>query len=139
MKIYSLLSTVDTDESNHTETTLFLTKEAVQAEMSSLYQNRLEDLKFDMGRQEDGHLCTCGETAAQIADGMDLYAWRIQEQELNVQVVVEVEGGLVQNIYASADVYAIVYDLDPDEETVPSTCEKELNEIISSPGWLRVW
>ena len=64
---------------------------------------------------------------------------------MDVQMAVEVKGGLVQNIYANADVYADVYDLDvssfPDdgEEDEADRKEAELNELVNSPGWRNVW
>ena len=72
-------------------------------------------------------------------------SWRIEEHELDVQVAVEVKGGLVQNIYANADVHADVYDLDvsdfPDvgEEAEADRKEAELNDLVKSPGWHNVW
>ena len=63
-----------------------------------------------------------------------------------VSVAVEVSGGLVQAVYArGGDVGADVFDLDapdfPDEgeqEEVESR-KKQLDELIGSPGWKRVW
>lgn len=63
-----------------------------------------------------------------------------------VSVAVEVSGGLVQAVYAKGgDVGADVFDLDepdsPDEgeyEEVESR-KKQLDELIGSPGWKRVW
>ena len=83
--------------------------------------------------------------AAYIIDGAGTYTWCIQERELDVQVAVEVQGGLVQNIYANADVCAEVYDLDLtdiQEEGGPTEGELRqaaLAEETSKPGWRSIW
>lgn len=71
--------------------------------------------------------------------------WRIVEQELDVQVAVRVEGGLVVEVHANADVDIDVYDLDasdiPDEgeDDEAGKKEAELEELIKSPGWRNIW
>jgi hypothetical protein len=63
-----------------------------------------------------------------------------------VSVAVEVSGGLVQAVYArGGDVGADVFDLDaPDfpgegEQEEAESRKKQLDELIGSPGWKRVW
>ena len=63
-----------------------------------------------------------------------------------VSVAVEVSGGLVQAVYArGGDVGADVFDLDaPDfpgegEQEEVESRKKQLDELIGSPGWKRVW
>ena len=63
-----------------------------------------------------------------------------------VSVAVEVSGGLVQAVYAKGgDVDADVFDLDaPDfsgegEQEEAESRKKQLDELIGSPGWKRVW
>ena len=60
-------------------------------------------------------------------------------------MAVEVQGGLVQNIYANTDVDAQVYDLDlTDIQEEGGLTEGELRqaalaEVISAPGWRSIW
>lgn len=63
-----------------------------------------------------------------------------------VSVAVEVSGVLVQAVYArGGDVGADVFDLDaPDfpgegEQEEAESRKKQLDELIGSPGWKRVW
>ena len=83
----------------------------------------------------------CEKDLASIIDGAHTYTWCVQERELDVEVAVEVQGGMVQNIYANADVWAEVYDLDLtdiQEEGGPTEGELRqaaLTEEVSKPGW----
>lgn len=66
-------------------------------------------------------------------------------KEAAPKVAVEVKGGLVQNVYANADVSVEVYDLDvsdfPDEGEQKEADDKEaeLEDLVKSPGWRNVW
>lgn len=66
-------------------------------------------------------------------------------KETTPKVAVEVKGGLVQNVYADADVSVEVYDLDvsdfPDdgEHDEADNKEAELEELVKSPGWRNIW
>ena len=60
-------------------------------------------------------------------------------------MAVEVQGGLVQKIYANTDVDAQVYDLDlTDIQEEGGLTEGELRqaalaEVTSAPGWRHIW
>lgn len=60
-------------------------------------------------------------------------------------MAIEVQGGLIQNIYANAGIYPDVFDLDvsafPDkgEEDDVAAKAASLNEIKNRPGWRNVW
>lgn len=64
---------------------------------------------------------------------------------MDVQVAVRVQGGLVQDVHANADVSVNVYDLDvsdfPDEgeQAEADKKEAELEELVKAPGWRAVW
>ncbi len=66
-------------------------------------------------------------------------------KEVAPEVAVRVKGGLVQSVYANADVNVEVYDLDvsdfPDEgeEDKAAEEEAELEKLVASPGWRAVW
>ena len=77
-----------------------------------------------------------------LRDDSDVEKWRIEEKELDVQVAIEVEGGVVQTIYTNADnLYPDVFDLDTSdfstetEEREVDVLKRELNEMVNAPGW----
>lgn len=88
---------------------------------------------------------TCSDSEATIRDDADVEHWRIEERDLDVQMTIEVQGGLIQNIYANAGIYPDVFDLDvsdiSDEEEESDVAAKaaRLNEIKGRPGWQNVW
>lgn len=145
MKVYSLLSTENGPTKSSATVDLFLDHDAALAEMKTAYERKLSALPFDVSLQTSWHRCSCEKDLASIIDGMSTYTWCVQERELDVQVAVEVQGGLVQNIYANTDVCAEVYDLDLtdiQEEGGPSEGELRqaaLVEEISKPGWRSIW
>lgn len=141
MKLYCLFSTENGPTKNTAAVGLFLDHDVALAEMKTAYGRKLASLPFDVSLQVDWHRCSCEKDLASIIDGMSTYTWCVQEHELDVQVAVEVQGGMVQNVYANADVCAEVYDLDLtdiQEEGGPSEGELRqaaLAEAISAPGW----
>lgn len=70
---------------------------------------------------------------------------RIEEKELDINIAVNVHGGMVQAVYSDADVGVEVYDLDSSdfaeesELTETEWRERELDEQIAQPGWRAVW
>lgn len=145
MKIYCLLFSGNSHAGHLSAADLFLNHEAALAAMRAGYERKLAALPFDVSLQTDWHRCSCEKDLASIIDGTGTYTWCVQECELDVQVAVEVQGGMVQNIYANADVWAEVYDLDLtdiQEEGGPSEGELRqaaLAETISAPGWRSIW
>lgn len=145
MKIYCLFSTQSAPSKSNATVDLFLDHDMALAEMKTAYERKLAVLPFDVSLQTDWHRCSCEKDLASIIDGAHTYTWCIQERELDVQVAVEVKSGLVQNIYANADVWAEVYDLDlTDIQEEGGLSEGELRqaalaEQIGAPGWRSVW
>ena len=145
MKIYCLLSTESGPLKNSATVDPFLHHEEAQSAMKAAYERKLTALPFDVSLQADWHRCSCEKNPASIIDGAGSYTWCVQERELDVQVAVEVQGGLVQNIYANTDVDAQVYDLDlTDIQEEGSLTEGELRqaaltEVTSAPGWRHIW
>lgn len=62
-----------------------------------------------------------------------------------VSIAVEVLGGMVQNVYSDGPADVEVYDLDVSdfaeegEEDQAKVREKELKNVINTPGWACVW
>lgn len=146
MKIYILINSQDTDGALGTNVAPFTDQAAAQAALRQVWEEALVSWDFDTSEPTtDDHYCECGENTAIIRDGDDVETWRIETHEVSVSVAVEVEGGLVQNVYANADVSVEVYDLDvsdfPDEgePEAADAKKKELEELIKSPGWECVW
>lgn len=141
MKIYCLLFSENSHAVHLSAADPFLNHESALAAMRADYERKLAALPFDVSLQTEWHRCSCEKNLASIIDGTGTYTWCVQERELDVQVAVEVHGGLVQNIYANAGICAEVYDLDLtdiQEEGGPS--ERELRqaalaEAIRAPGW----
>lgn len=141
MKIYCLLFIENSHAVHLSAADPFLDHEAALAAMRVNYERKLAALPFDISLQADWHRCSCEKDLASIIDGAHTYTWCVQERELDVEVAVEVQGGMVQNIYANADVCAEVFDLDlTDIQEKGDLTEGELRqaaliEEISKPGW----
>lgn len=145
MKMYVLIYLENSDNGCNAEAFSFLDDVQAAAKMREAYEKALKSTEFDVDEQTDDHYCRVCDTEAVIVDGLDSYSWRIEEYELDVRVAVEVEGGLVQNIYSNTDVYPDVYDLDvssyPEEGEEDEADQKraELDEVKNQPGWRSVW
>ena len=145
MKIYCLIST-DTFEDNCNVTgNLFLDRDAAIAAMSGQYARMLESLCMEESSNGSDHYCNREEASAHIVDDTNIYTWGVKELEQDIRIAVEVKDGLVQNIYANADVSAEVYDLDlTDVEEEGGPTEGELRQAaltkeIGAPRWRTVW
>lgn len=145
MKLYILIFEQDTDSAWGAEASPFLKLDIAQKSMRDAFEKTLKLWEFDKSYQTDEHKFSCQDTKAVILDGTDVVSWRIETHEINIEMAVEVSGGLVQNIYANADISPDVYDLDvpdfPDEneeEEVESKRE-ELERRKSQPDWAPVW
>ena len=95
MKVFVLINEQDTDASNQSTVQLFLNKEAAQAEMRKQFKAELPSWNVDAENLTDDQECECGEDTAVIRNDPDSTNWRIEEQELDVQVAVRVAGALV--------------------------------------------
>ena len=145
MKIYLVIDEQDTDAAWGCNVTPFLNRDAAVEHMKKDYEEALGRWEFDISECSDEHYASGNENGATIRDGSDVEHWRIEEHDLSVELAVEVKGGLVQNVYANADVSVDVYDLDvsdfPDEgeQEEADNKEVELEELVKSPGWRNVW
>jgi len=145
MTIFVLINEQDTDSFWGSHVDVYLDNTSAIAAMKKRYEDVLRDWGFDTSLNTDEHYAEIKDNEAIICDGTNTEHWRIEEKELSVEVAVEVGGGLVQNIYANTDVYPEVYDLDvsdfPDEgeETEHDRAARELEELIHSPNWRRVF
>lgn len=146
MKIYNLIHEQDTDAAWGCNVKSFTDKEAAQKAMREDWEDSIKSSDFDTSAPvTDEHYHECDMEHAVIRDDSDVESWRIEEQDLDVQVAVRVKGGLVEEVHANADVNVDVYDLDvsdfPDEgeQDEADKKEAELEELIKAPGWRAVW
>ena len=146
MKIYNLIHEQDTDAAWGCNVKSFTDKEAAQKAMREDWEDSIKSSDFDTSALvTDEHYHECDMEHAVIRDDNDVESWRIEEQDLDVQVAVRVKGGLVEEVHANADVNVDVYDLDvsdfPDEgeQDEADKKEAELEELIKAPGWRAVW
>ena len=146
MTIYILIHEQDTDAAWGCDVRSFTDKLSAQNAMRESWKDAIKSSGFDTSvPATDEHYYECDMEHAVIRDDCDVESWRIEEQELDVQVAVRVKGGLVQSVYANADVNVEVYDLDvsdfPDEgeEDKAAEEEAELEKLVTSPGWRAVW
>lgn len=148
MKIFLLIHGQDTDSACDTGVKPFADRQAAWDAMRREWNEAVTVWGYASKEHGDEDECECREDAAVIRDGGEVEYWRIEEQELAVpvSVAVEVSGGLVQAVYArGGDVDADVFDLDtpdfPDEgeQDESETREKQLEELIGTPGWKQVW
>lgn len=145
MKVYILVCEQDTDNGCSADVSTFICKEDAQAAMRAGWDDTVKGWEYNAKEHKDEDECYCEADSAIIRDGMDSIHWRIEEQGLDVQVAVRVQGGMVQEIHANTDVSADVYDLDvsdfPDEGEQDEADKKaaELEELVKTPGWRAVW
>ena len=145
MTIYVLIHEQDTDSVWGADVNLFLDVGAARASMRASYEATVRAWGFDESIQTEEHEAYCNDEKAVIRDDSDVENWRIEETSVDVEVAIRVKGGLVQAIYANADVYPDVYDLDvsdfPDEgeQDAADDKEAELEQRTSQPGWRSVW
>lgn len=135
MKIYLVIDEQDTDAAWGCNVAVFLNREAAVEHMKRDFNESLERWEFDLSKNSEERHAECDENEATIQDGKDTERWRVEERELSVELAVEVREGLVQNVYANADVSADVYDLDVEADRK----EAELNERVKAYGWRNVW
>lgn len=146
MKIYVLIHEQDTDSTWGSHVSLFLNRDLAEATMRKCWEDTLKSWEFDLDKEMyDDHCWEYNHDNAAVLDGTDIERWRIEEQDLAVEVAVKVHGGLVQSAVANADVDLDVYDLDvsdfPDEGEEDETDERRrvFEELASRPDWRSVW
>lgn len=147
MKIFLLVHEQDTDAACGSDVMPFADRQAAQDAMRKDWEETAWAWEYASTEHDDEDERECRGDAAVIRAG-GVEHWRIEEHDLAVpvSVAVEVSGGLVQGVYAKGgDVDADVFNLDasefPDEgeQDGAKAREKELNDLVSSPGWRRVW
>lgn len=145
MKLYILIHEQDTDSAWGADVKPFIDKAAANDAMRIAYEAVIKAWDFDAAIQTEEHECYCQEDKAVIREDTEIEHWRIEEHEVDVEMAIEVKGGLVQAVYANTDVYPDVYDLDvsdfPDqgEQDEADSKEAELEKLKSQPGWRSVW
>lgn len=145
MKVYILVCEQNTDYKFGADVSSFIRKEDAQTAMRTDWEDSVVTCGYNKRDHEGEDECYCEENCAVIRDGIDSVCWRIEEHELDVQVSVRVEDGMVQDVKANADIIAEVYDLDmsefADEKDFEEQNEKEdaLEELENTPGWRSVW
>ena len=112
MKIYNLIHEQDTDAAWGCDVRSFTDKLSAQNAMRESWESTVKAWEYDAKEHKDEDECECCESTAVIRDDSDVESWRIEEQELDVQIAVRVKGGLVEEVHANADVSVEVYDLD---------------------------
>lgn len=145
MLVYLLIHEQDTDAACGSDAQTFTDKKTAQDAMRDSWQSAVDAWKYNDKEHLYEDECECLEDTAVIRDGSDCEHWRIEEQMLDIQVAVRVEGGLVQAVYSNAGVSVDVYDVDvsdfPDEGEREEAEKRQLQleELTKSPGWQRLW
>ena len=140
MKLFILIHERDTDSEWGAAVSLFTRKAAAQEAMRTSWKNTIKEWNFDVSSQTEECNCACGEETCTITDGTDFEHWRIEERSLNVEVAVQVKNGLVQEIYANADVSAEVCDLDAAAVSGEDDgLLEQLEDLIRAPGWQSIY
>lgn len=145
MTLYLLIHTQDTNAVCDCDVKPFTDKQAAQSAMRESWEDSVKVWEYNSHEHHDEDEATCGETEAILRENDEVEHWRIDKQQLDVQVAVRVKGGLVEEIYANADVYPDVYDLDvsdfPDEGEEDEADRKgaELDDLVKSSGWRSVY
>ena len=145
MKLNILIHEQDTDSAWGSSAKPFIDRAAAQDAMRQDYEDTLKAWKFDETNQTEEYNAYCHDGEALVRDDTDIENWRIEEHELQVELAVEVKGGLVQAIYANADIFPEVFDLDVSDFVEDSEVEEadikaaELEKLKQQPGWRAVY
>ncbi len=145
MKLYILIHEQDTDSAWGSSAKPFIDRAAAQDAMRQDYEDTLKAWKFDETNQTEEYNAYCHDGEALVRDDTDIETWRIEEHDLQVELAVEVKGGLVQAIYANADIFPEVFDLDvsdfvEDSEMAEADIKAaELEKLKQQPGWRAVY
>ena len=141
MKVYILIHEQDTDAAWGCSAELFLNRQKAQDTMQESWNDTLKQWEFNTLEQTEKHTSLFTAETALVRDVGNIEQWRIEEKELDVQVVIESFDGMIQSIYANADLAAKVYYMDPLVFATESE-RKELQqhtvhlvEIDNSPDW----
>lgn len=145
MKLYILIHERDTDSNWGSSAKSFIDHTTAQDAMRKDYEAAIKTWGFDETSQTEEYKAYCHDDKALIRDGMDIEIWRIEEHDLQVELAVEVSQGLVQAIYANADIFPEVFDLDvsdfaEDSEVAEADVKAaELKKLKQQPGWRAVY
>ena len=145
MKLNILIHEQDTDSAWGSSAKPFIDRAAAQDTMRHDYEDTIKTWGFDETSQTEEHKAYCHDGEALVRDDTDIETWRIEEHDLQVELAVEVEGGLVQAIYANADIFPEVFDLDVSDFVEDSEVEEadikaaELEKLKQQPGWRAVY
>ena len=145
MKLYILIHERDTDSNWGSSAKSYNDHTTAQDAMRKDYEAAIKTWGFDETSQTEEYKAYCHDDKALIRDGMDIEIWRIEEHDLQVELAVEVSQGLVQAIYANADIFPEVFDLDVSdfaEDRVVAEADMkaaELKKLKQQPGWSAVY
>ncbi len=106
----------------------------------------IESREIESGCTQDEDILEANNNAIDEANALINNLWSQMENPVEkLSVAVEVQGGLIQAVYANADIFADVYDLDvsdypdPGEREAVDKLEANLRELVSSPGWHTIY
>jgi len=137
MKVYVLVYEENSDYKCGSVNSLWLSLEQAKERMKVCYTESL--VKNPIQDQDDDYYCEIGEMAASIIDGEDSFIWRIEENtDLDVEAIIHVEGGMVQDVLANADISVTVFDMDtddPEQKEEVKGMQKRLEEVQANPMW----
>lgn len=145
MNLYILIHEQDTDDGCSCTVSPFLDKDAAQDVMNTEWQTTVQECGYNAREHDEEDECECSAEKAIIREGINVEVWRIDTHNLDVQVAVRVEGGLVGAVLANADVEVEVFDLDvsecadDDEQDEVAQKEAKLEELSHAAGWKTVY
>lgn len=96
MTLYLLIHEQDTDAAWGADVSVFLNASDAQKAMTVAYQETADRWNFDDQESNEEHMRTCSDSEATIRDDTDVEHWRIEERDLDVQMAIEVQGGLLR-------------------------------------------
>lgn len=145
MKLYILIHERDTNSNWGSSAKPFIERTTAQDVMRKDYEETIKTWGFDETHQTEEYKAYCHNSKALARNGTDIETWRIEEHDLPVELAVKVHQGLVQAIYANADIFPEVFDLDvsdfaEDSEVAEADVKAaELEKLKQQPGWREVY
>ena len=133
MKIYTLIHVTNVADICESDASLYTDKETARKTMLEEWKRTVDMWSLDS--EKTCHVCS--DDSAYIKLKTNEEKWHIEETEIDVDVAIEVAGGLVQSVYANANVSVDVFDYDIVDTA--ANAKDRLKTVTSQNGWTLVW
>ena len=134
----------------------FLSEAAARGNLRESWEKAAKEYRSRTGHSLPETECYCGERSAiLICRGLkpmpsgavyieNAYVWQIKKDEIPVQVAIQVNDGMVEAVYANANLEVETFDLDSTEfseemgEPMCDYTKRKLEKMTRQPDWKKI-